>query len=51
MLTVNYVYADGREEQITVAATDWRVIETIEKADMLKDFGVVGVEIIKYQPE
>lgn len=51
MMTVNYVYASGREEQITVAATDWRVIETIEKYDMLKDFGIVGVEIIKYQSE
>lgn len=51
MMTVNYVYASGREEQITVAATDWRVITTLETYDMLKDFGIVGVEIIKYQPE
>jgi hypothetical protein len=51
MLTVNYVYASGREEQITVAATYWRVITTLETYNMLKDFGIVGIEIIKYQPE
>ena len=53
MLTVNYIYADGSEEQITVLATDWLVQTTCHPTMQakLRSLGVIGVEIIKYQPE
>jgi len=51
MLTVNYVYADGSEEQITLSASDWLVQTTINSQATLTSLGVIGVEIIKYQPE
>ena len=53
MMTVLYIYADGSEEQLTVSASDWLVQTTCHPAmqSKLRSLGVIGCEIIKYQPE